>query len=58
MAYIASRAFGLPGFEEGVGRWGPLGTVALGLEALYVGLWFSIVTGMNVAVPGERRWHD
>jgi hypothetical protein len=57
-AYIVSRARGLPGFEEGVGRWGPLGTATLGLEALYVGLWFSIITGMNVAAPDERRWHD
>lgn len=58
VGYIVSRVFGLPGFEEAVGRWEPLGTVTLGLEALYVGLWFSIITGMNVAAPDRRNWHD
>lgn len=57
VAYIASRALGLPELE---GRtWAnPVGTVAMGLEALYVGLYLSIITGMNVAVPDKRDWHD
>lgn len=56
-AYVLSRTLGLPEFGEGT--WAnPVGTVAMGLEALYIGLYFSIVTGMNVAVPNKRNWHD
>jgi hypothetical protein len=58
VGYVVSRAIGLPGFEEAVGSWRPLGTITLGLEAMYIGLWFSIVTGMNVAAPDRRDWHD
>lgn len=57
VSYIVSRTLGLPGLEGST--WAnPVGTVAMGLEALYIGLYFSIITGMNVAVPDKRDWHD
>jgi len=41
------------------GNWAnPMGTVSFGLEALFVLLYFSIITGMNVAAPDKRDWHD
>ncbi len=59
VAYFISRIFGLPGFPEAAGNWStPAGTVAFGLEALFIFLHFSITTGMNVAWPEERDWHD
>ncbi len=59
VAYVISRTWGLPGRPEFVGRWDyPSGTVAIGFELLFVFLYFSIVTGMNVAAPNRRDWHD
>ncbi len=59
MAYIISRTLGLPGFGEGLGNWAtPAGTMAENFEALYLGLYFSVFTGMNVASPEKRDWHD
>lgn len=59
VAYIISRTWGLPGFEEGVGAWDtPAGTFAVATELLYLGLYFSIITSMNVAYPDRRDWYD
>ena len=59
VCYLLSRLFGLPGFEEAQGAWAtPAGTVAMGLEALFIFLYTSLITGMNVAWPEERDWHD
>lgn len=59
VAYIISRTWGLPGFEEAVGRWDePAGTVSMGFELLFIFLHFSIITGVNVAAPDKRDWHD
>lgn len=41
-AYIISRAVGLPGFNEGVGRWfGQVGIFSLVVEALFVLLFLA-----------------
>ena len=59
VAYIVSRAWGLPGFEMAVANWDePAGTVAMAFEAAFIFLHFSIITGMNVASPETRDWHD
>ncbi len=64
VAYFISRIFGLPGFPEAAGNWSaPAGTVAFGLEALFIFLHFSIITGMNVVAPDRRDewdedWHE
>ncbi len=59
VAYIISRLFGLPGFEEAQGNWAePIGTVAMIFEALLIFGYLSIITGMNVAWPEKRDWHD
>jgi hypothetical protein len=57
--YLASRTMGLPGLPQLVGRWDyPLGTFAMALAALFVALHFSVLTGMNIAYPHRRQWHD
>lgn len=59
VAYVASRLFGLPGLGEAVGEWDePLGSLALILEGLFLAGWFSVVTGLAVAAPDRRDWHD
>ncbi len=59
VSYIISRTLGLPGFSEAVGAWDtPSGTVSEIFDVMYLGLWFSIITGMNVAAPDKRNWHD
>jgi hypothetical protein len=59
LAYLWSRALGLPGFPEGVGAWNtPVGSVSVIVEALFLGLYISVVTGMNVAYPDERHWDE
>ncbi len=59
VGYFVSRIWGLPGFPGAEVNWAsPVGTVSVGLEALFVLLHFSIITGMNVAAPEERDWHD
>ena len=57
--YVVSRVWGLPGLPLLVGWWDyPLGTVVLALAAMFLGLHFSVVTGLNVAFPEQRDWHD
>jgi hypothetical protein len=57
--YVVSRARGLPGLPQLVGRWDyPVGTFAIALAAAFLGLHFSVITGMNVAYPHRRQWHD
>jgi hypothetical protein len=59
LAYLASRLFGLFGLPEAVGEWDePLGSLALILEGLFIAGWFSVVTGLAVAAPDKRHWHD
>ena len=57
--YVASRTAGLPGLPGLVGWWDyPLGTFSVALAALFMGLHFAVLTGMNVAYPQHRYWHD
>ena len=59
LAYLASRFFGLPGFEEAMGRWDTaLGSLAMIVEGLFVTGYVTITAGMNVAAPETRGWHD
>lgn len=59
VAYPISRFFGLPGFSEGVGAWDePLGSLAMIVEALFLAGYFTVITGLNVAYPERRDWHD
>ena len=59
VSYILSRLFGFPGFEEAHNSWAnPAGTVAMAFEVLFEFTYVSLVTGMNVAWPEERDWHD
>lgn len=57
IAYLLSRAIGLPGFGAAVGAWHhPVGTVSLLLEAFVVGLYVSLRVGWNVDARGQRDW--
>ena len=59
LAYLASRLFGLPGFAQAMGEWDePLGSVAMIVEGLFLAGWFSVATGLAVAAPARRAWHD
>ena len=59
LAYVASRLFGLPGLGETAGGWDePLGSLALIVEGFFLAGWFSVVTGLAVAAPDRRTWHD
>lgn len=59
VVYVVGRTAGLPGLPELVGRWGyALGTFSMLLAAAFLGLHFSVVTGMNIAVPQRRQWHS
>ena len=64
VGYFISRIWGLPGFPQAEGNWAnPIGTVSFGLEALFIFLHFSIITGMNVVAPDRRDewdedWHE
>lgn len=59
LAYLFSRLFGLPGLGETAGGWDePLGSLALIVESLFLAGWFSVVTGLAVAAPDRRTWHD
>jgi hypothetical protein len=55
--YLVSRTLGLPGYTEGM--WAdPVGSFSVMVEGLFVALYLSIVTGMNIAYPDKREWHD
>jgi hypothetical protein len=59
LGYLASRLFGLPSFAEAAGEWDePLGTLAMILEGLFLAGWISVITGLAVAAPDKRDWHD
>lgn len=57
--YLVSRGPGLPGLPQMVGKWHyPLGNVSVVIALLFLALHFSVLTGMNVAYPQRRHWHD
>lgn len=59
VAYLASRLLGLPGYPEAAGHWDePWGSLALILEGLFLAGWLSVMTGLAVAHPERRDWHD
>ena len=59
LAYLWSRAIGLPGLAGAVGDWDePLGTFALMMESLFLLGYSTVMMGIAVAAPGRRHWHD
>jgi hypothetical protein len=59
LSYVLSRTLGFPGFPEAQNSWAtPVGTAAMGFEALFILTYISLITGMNVAWPEKREWHD
>lgn len=59
LVYAASRLWQLPGLPILAGWWDyPLGTFAMILAALFLGLHFAVLTGVCVAYPHQRNWHD
>ena len=59
VAYLVTRAVGLAGFEEAVGKWAnPWGTFSLIVEALFLTCYLAVATGVAVAAPDRRDWHD
>ena len=59
IAYLVAHATGLAGFEEAVGTWAnPWGSFSLIVEGLYLVGYLSVATGLAVAAPDRRNWHD
>lgn len=59
VAYIISRSFGLPGFSGALSEWAyPAGTASLIVEALFLASYLAVITGLAVAAPERRGWHD
>lgn len=59
VAYLVSRTIGLPEFSEAMGAWDePLGTVSMIVEFLFLMVYISVLTGINVAYPERRNWDD
>ena len=59
VAYLWSRAIGLPGLAEAVGDWDePLGSFAMILDGLFLAGYFTVMAGIAVAAPERRHWHD
>ncbi len=59
VAYLVTRAVGLAGAEELVGNWANAwGSFALIVEGLYLAVYLSVATGVAVAAPDKRHWHD
>ncbi|MFD0899331.1 hypothetical protein [Actinomadura sediminis] len=57
--YVSSRVWGLPDLPALEGHWGyALGTFTLLLAGALLGLHFTVSTGLNVAWPQRRNWHD
>lgn len=57
--YVAGRVWGLPGLSALEGHWDyALGTFMLLLGGALLSLHFTVVTGLNVAWPQRRNWHD
>ncbi|NEB14269.1 oxidoreductase [Streptomyces coelicoflavus] len=57
--HLFSRTAGLGGLGELRGRWDYVpGTLTMALAGLFVALHFSVLTGLNVAAPDRRHWHD
>lgn len=59
LAYLWSRALGLPDLAEAVGDWDePLGSLAMVFESLFLAGYFAVMTGIAVPAPERRNWHD
>lgn len=57
--YIASRTAGLPGLGQYVSRWDfAYGTAGMALSVAFLGVHFTVLTGMNVAYPHRQQWTD
>lgn len=57
--YLVSRTAGLPGLPLAVGRWDyPLGTFTIALAGVYLITHVAVLTGLAIAVPDRRSWHD
>lgn len=59
IGYVLSRTVGGAGLPQLVGWWNyPVGTLLLVLAAAFLALHVSVLTGVNVAFPTRREWHD
>ncbi len=59
VTYLVGRTVGVPGLPQLRGWWDyPIGTFSMALAVLFVALHFSVRTGMNVAYPERKQWHD
>ncbi|WP_019810781.1 hypothetical protein [Saccharomonospora halophila] len=59
LVYVASRTWQLPDMRILVGWWDyALGTFAMILALLFLGLHFTVLTKVCIAYPQQRDWHE
>jgi len=59
VAYLVTRAVGLPGLDTLTGRWDLApGTFGMAFAAGFVVVHTTVLSGINVAYPQQRHWHD
>lgn len=57
--YLVSRFVGLPGLVTLTGRWDVApGTFAMACAAGFLAVHTTVLSGINVAYPQQRNWHD
>lgn len=59
LIYLGSRVAGLPGLVGLTGRWDLApGTLAMAFAAGFIAVHTTVLSGINVAYPRRRNWHD
>lgn len=57
--YLVSRLIDIRGLEALTGRWDfAPGTLAMALAAGFIAVHTTVLSGINVAYPHRRHWHD
>jgi ABC-type multidrug transport system permease subunit len=59
VVYLVTRLVSLPGLVTVTARWDVApGTLAMALAAGFIALHTTVLSGINVAYPQRRQWHD
>lgn len=57
--YLITRWVSLPGLVTVTARWDfAPGTLAMALAAAFIAVHTTVLSGINVAYPQRRQWHD
>lgn len=57
--YVATRVVTLPGLVTVTGRWDIApGSLGMAVAVAFIGLYVTVLSGVNVAFPQEQHWQD